>query len=88
VFRLEWVSVGVLQSDEVYLVQITDAVTGQIFNNITRSTAVQLPVSMLPTDGQSHQINWTVTVARPNADGVYQVTSGAPEIRTFNWLSQ
>ena len=88
VFRLEWVSVGVLQSDEVYLVQITDAATGQVFNNITRSTAMQLPVSMIPTDGQSHQINWTVTVARPNPDGVYQVTSGAPEIRTFNWLSQ
>lgn len=87
-FRLEWVSVGVLQRDEVYLVQISDTTNGQVFNNITRSTSMQLPASMIPTDGQVHQINWTVAVAKPNADGVYQVISGSPQIRRFNWLSQ
>lgn len=88
VFLLEWVSVGVLRPDEVYLVQVSDTTSGEVFNDITRSTSILLPESMIPTDGQVHIINWTVTVAKPNEAGVYRVISGAPEIRRFNWLSR
>ncbi|MBZ0301963.1 MAG: LysM peptidoglycan-binding domain-containing protein [Anaerolineae bacterium] len=88
VFRLEWVGVGVLQADEVYLVQITDTTTGDVFNDITRTTSLLLPDSMIPTDGQPHVLNWTVAVARPNDSGVYRVMSGSPEVRRFNWLSR
>jgi hypothetical protein len=88
VFALAWVSVGVLQAGEVYLVQLTDTVTGTTFNEITRNTSLLLPASLVPTDGQSHLVNWTVAVARPNADGVYQVISGSPQLRTFNWQSR
>jgi LysM repeat protein len=88
VFRLEWVGVGVLQPDEVYLVQVTDTITGQTHFEITRSTSVMLPESMIPTDGQRHVINWTVAVARPNEEGRYRIISGAPQIRTFQWESR
>jgi hypothetical protein len=87
VFRLEWVSVGVLQPEEMYLVQITDITSGTAHNDVTRSTSLLLPESMIPSDGQIHVINWTVSVARPNVDGVYRVISGQPEARTFNWQS-
>ncbi len=87
-FLLEWVSVGVLLPDEVYLVQVTDTKTGQIFNDITRDTALLLPDSLVPTDGETHVMQWTVTVAKPNADGVYGIVSGTPEIRAFSWQSR
>ncbi len=88
VFRLEWVSAGILQSEEMYLVQLVDTATGSVHNEITRNTALLLPDSLIPTDGQPHVINWTVTVAKPNAEGIYQVISGPPEQRVFNWQSR
>lgn len=86
-FRLEWVSVGVLQADEVYLVQITDTVTGVVVNEITRDTTLRLPGSLAPNDGTAHRMQWTVTVAKPNAEGVYEILGGTPEIRAFTWQS-
>jgi LysM repeat protein len=88
VFKLEWVSVGVLQPGEVYLVQITDTTTGVVFNDITRSTSLLLPDALIPSDGQTHVMTWTVSVAKPNDEGVYRVVSGPPEIRRFNWHSR
>jgi len=88
VFRLEWVSVGVLQPQEVYLVQVTDTVTGTVFNDITRATTLLLPESLVPNDGSPHRMQWTVTVAKPNADGVYEILGGTPEVRAFTWQSR
>lgn len=88
VFRLEWVSVGVLEPDEAYLIQITDTTSGETVNDITRSTSFLLPESMIPTDGQPHAITWSVSVAKPNEAGVYRVISGSPQVRRFNWLSR
>ncbi len=88
VFLLEWVSVGVLQADEVYLVQITDTTSEQVHNAITRSTSLMMPETMIPADGETHTINWTVSVAKPNESNVYRVVSGTPEIRVFRWQSR
>ena len=88
VFRLEWVGAGVLQPDEVYLVQITDTTSGQSHNAITRSTSLLIPEEMIPADGQTHVINWTVSVAKPNEANVYRIISGAPEVRAFRWHSR
>jgi len=87
-FKLEWVSVGVLQPDEAYLVQVTDTVTGEVYNDITQSTSLLLPESLIPDDGQPHLMTWTVSVAKPNEAGVYRVVSGPPEQRQFSWLSR
>jgi hypothetical protein len=87
-FQLQWVSVGMLQPGEVYLVQVTNTTTGQVYNNITRSTSLLLPASIAPADGATHVMNWTVSVAKPNEAGVYRIISGTPETRRFNWRSQ
>lgn len=87
-FRLEWVSAGILQPGEVYLVQVEDTATGAKFNEITTNTSLRLPDSLVPTDGQTHIFNWTVTVAKPNEQRAYRIISGAPTIRTFHWLSR
>jgi hypothetical protein len=88
VFRLEWVGAGVLQEGEVYLIQITDTQTNETHNDITESTSIMLPDSMIPADGQTHTINWTVAVGKLNENGRYTIISGAPEIRSFQWQSR
>ncbi|PJF41623.1 MAG: hypothetical protein CUN54_00385 [Phototrophicales bacterium] len=88
IFNLQWVSVGILAPDEVYLIQITDTVTGQTFRDITRNTSYMIPASLIPADGQSHRIEWTVAVAKPNADGVYALVSGISPAHVFEWQSR
>lgn len=87
-FLLEWVSVGALERDEVYLVQITDTVTQNTVNSITRTNSLMLPESMVPTSGEAHLINWTVVVAQLTVEGRYAIISGTPIIRTFRWRSR
>lgn len=88
VFALQWISVGMLGAGEYYLVEIQDVTNGAKYNSVTRNTSTLLPAEMIPTDGQRHTINWTVSVARLNAEGTaYQPISGNPEIRTFQWES-
>ena len=43
---------------------------------------------MIPVDGQTHTINWTVSVAKPDNDGIYQIISGAPALNSFQWQSR
>jgi hypothetical protein len=67
---------------------VTDTVTGALFNDITRDTTLTLPESLVPTDGTAHRMQWTVTVAKPNAEGVYELLGGTPEVRAFTWQSR
>jgi hypothetical protein len=43
---------------------------------------------MIPTDGRTHAVQWTVRVAVPNERGVYGVIGGDPHIRSFQWQSR
>lgn len=66
---LEWVSAGLLQPDEAYFIQIysiTNPDTAPI-TGVSRSNTYMLPSSLVPRDGQDHQYEWTVAVARLNA---------------------
>lgn len=85
---LEWVSAGALLPDEVYLVQIEDVTAGITFAAVTRSTSYTLPDTLIPSDGQTHTIQWAVTIARRNEQGRYAVISGQPAIRRFQWQSR
>jgi hypothetical protein len=86
--RLDWVSVGVLQPNEFYLVQVRDTVTGVEYVQVTKNTSLLLPESMIPTDGQTHTMEWTVRIAYPNEQGIYQPIGGAPSVNTFQWQSR
>ncbi|MBC7812634.1 MAG: LysM peptidoglycan-binding domain-containing protein, partial [Burkholderiales bacterium] len=88
VIRLQWVSVGELGDLEVYLVQVEDTTNAATFTQVTRDTSLLLPASLIPNDGQTHIINWRVSVARPNDQGIYRVVSGDGPLRTFQWQSQ
>lgn len=83
-FRLHWLSVGALQAGEVYLVQISDA-SGVLHNEVTRDTSLMLPPSLVPTNGAPADLTWTVSVARADANEVYRIISGYPQVRRFRW---
>lgn len=86
--RLDWVSVGILQPNEFYLVQVRDTTTGAAYAQVTRNTSLLLPESMIPGDGQPHAMEWTVRIAYPNDEGIYQPIGGAPGVNTFQWQSR
>jgi hypothetical protein len=89
VFSLQWVGVGVLGPDEAYLIEVTDVTANNIvLRAVTRDTSYTLPDSLIPTDGQTHSLSWTVYVAKPNADKVYGRVGGNPPIHTFSWASK
>lgn len=89
VFSLQWGSVGVLGKDEFYLVQVIDISTStSVFQQVTKNTSIQLPDSLIPTDGQPRTYVWEVWVARANTQGIYERIGSTPEQRTFTWQSR
>lgn len=88
VFNLQWVSVGVLAANEVYLIEVVDTTLNSKTYYITRDTSYALPAALIPSDGQAHIMNWTVSVARKNDSGQYGPIGATPEIRTFTWQSR
>lgn len=88
IFRLQWVGVGVLGENEYYLVQVNDLTNGAQFNQVTKQTSLLLPERLIPTDGQTHTINWLVAIASPNEQGVFRIIGGTSPIRSFQWQSR
>ncbi|NWF70698.1 MAG: LysM peptidoglycan-binding domain-containing protein [Chloroflexi bacterium] len=87
--RLQWVSVGVLQSNEYYFVQISDVTAGVVYaNQVTRETSLLLPAELIPTDGQTHTFQWTVAVAQQNDQGTFRIVGAVSQPRTFQWQSR
>jgi hypothetical protein len=87
-FELQWVSVGELKQGQVYLVEIQDTTSGTQSLEVTRNTSFMLPESLIPTDGQTHQIQWRVSVALRDANGQYTYVGGIGAWRTFQWQSR
>ncbi len=88
-FQLQWISVGELKDDEVYLVQIEDDTTGAKADPaITHSTSYRLPESLIPSDGQTHAMRWQVSVVAPTAQGTYGFIGARGDWRRFSWQSR
>ncbi len=89
VFTLQWVSVGILDANESYLLEVTDETVGEIVLRVaTKSTSYTLPDTLIPTDGQPHIFSWRVWIAKPNEQGVYGRIGGVPFERRFQWQSR
>ncbi len=86
--RLEWVSVGVLRPNEVYLVEFQNLTNNTQSLHVTRNTFYVLPESLIPTDGQTHNVRWRVSVASQTDTGAYQFIGGVGDWRTFQWRSR
>ncbi|NDJ62866.1 MAG: LysM peptidoglycan-binding domain-containing protein [Chloroflexi bacterium] len=88
-FQLNWVSVGMLQPDEYYFVQVDDlTVEGVEHQDITRRTAYELPESLIPTDGVAHDIRWRVSVVSLDSQGRVGFVGARGAWRSFRWASR
>lgn len=87
-FELQWVSAGILASDQVYLVEVQDVTAAtEPWRQTTRDTSMELPGSLIPSDGQAHQFQWRVTVVNQNEAGV-AMNDGQGSWRPFQWQSR
>jgi hypothetical protein len=87
-FSLQWVSAGVLNQGEVYLVEIEDQTAGTSRADVTTGTSYDLPEELVPTDGQPHMMRWRVSVASQNEQGIYRYIGATGDWRTFRWQSR
>lgn len=85
---LEWVTVGILQKGEIYLLEVEDRTANTSTAFATHNTEYNLPDNLVPTDGRPHTIAWRVQVATVNADGTYTPIGGVGDWRTFQWQSR
>lgn len=85
--NLQWVSAGLLDSGETYLVEIEDltAANGLQQAGSTRNTSFKLTGDLVPADGQVHQIRWRVRIVGLTDTGNYRYISGEGEWRTLQW---
>lgn len=88
ILRLQWVSSGALASDEVYIIYVQDITANtDVSAFITRANAYDLPIELIPRDGETHEFRWWVTVGKTDASGVYRDISGQADVSTFYWQS-
>ena len=83
--RLQWVSVGFLQPDEFYVVNLLDETTGAHFINDTKSTFLDVPLEYVPVDGQAHQVKWWVSVEARTEAGLFVPIGGRTADYQFTW---
>ncbi len=87
-FQLQWVGVSILQNNEVYFVELQDLTANTTYQDVTRGTYYELPESLVPGDGQAHNIQWRVSVARRTTDGTYVIVGAIGNWRTFSWQNR
>lgn len=87
-FQLQWLSAGILQPNEYYVVQIEDTTSGATHLDVTRNTSYELPSELIPGDGQPHIMRWRVGIGVPNPEGAFRLVGGEGEWRTFQWQSR
>lgn len=88
-FRLDWVSAGLLASDQVYLIEVQDVTAGTPpWLQVTRDNSLDLPGTLVPSDGQTHQFQWRVTVVKKDPAGTYAMSDGQGTWRPFQWQSR
>lgn len=85
---LYWTGVGVLAEREVYLVEVLDTITGERWASTTRSTSLMLPADLIPTSGEPHRVEWTVSVATADSAGVFVPVGPRSPARAFQWQSR
>ncbi len=83
---IQWVGLAGMNEADEYLIELVDQTLNQSLRQVTRANSFRVPAAFLPADGQRHVIQWRVSVARSNAQGVYNYVGAEGEWRTFEWL--
>ena len=81
--------IGELPPDNYYLIEVQDVTLNKAFDlMITRDTSINLPDSMVPTDGKLHDMRWRVRVGAQTESGAFNPNSSERGWRTFQWQSR
>ncbi len=83
---IQWVGITGMNEIDEYLIELVDQTINQPLRQVTRTNSFRVPTAFMPNDGQTHVIQWRVSVARPNAQGIYNYVGAEGEWRTFQWL--
>jgi hypothetical protein len=88
VVLLSWASVGILRSNQVYLVELDTPARTQPLTYTTQGTSWRLPPELWPT-GRLRTLTWRVTVVEQSAAGAdaqtWESLSSPSETRHFLW---
>ncbi len=86
--RLQWVGISGITDENEYLVELIDQTASKSMPMVSQANDLIIPQTAAPADGRSHLMQWRVSVARKDDQGVYTIV-GAPGIwRTFEWARQ
>lgn len=83
--RLQWVGINGINDVDEYLVELVDQTANRSLPLVNRANDLTLPAGYGPAGEMSHVMQWRVSVARKDDQGIYTIV-GAPGIwRTFEW---
>lgn len=85
ILRLQWASVGFLQSGQYYVVSLIDETNGAQFFTNTTQTFLDVPLEYVPADGQAHNISWYIAVQSLDENGLFQPIGGRSPDYRFTW---
>ena len=85
---LHWVGVSGLNPEDEYLLELIDQTANEAFRQVTRANSYHIPEAFIPADGQTHLMQWQVTVARKNERGEYYYVGAPGEVNSFEWRSR
>lgn len=83
---IQWVGVSGMNELDEYLVELVDQTTNQPLRNVTRANSFQVPAAFMPSDGQTRDIQWRVSVAQVDDRGIYNYVGEEGAWRSFRWL--
>ena len=83
---IQWVGVSGMNELDEYLVELVDQTTNQPLRNVTRANTFQVPAAFMPSDGQTRDIQWRVSVAQVDDRGIYNYVGEEGAWRSFRWL--
>jgi LysM repeat protein len=93
VVTLQWAAVKNLAQEEWYMVEVSDLdeIDSLPHRGFTRDTSFQLPSSWRPTEADTHQMRWRVSIVqvtdwRSDGQPIYTYGGESSENAFFSWL--
>ena len=83
---IQWVGISGMNDIDEYLIELVDQTINQSLRQVTRTNSFRVPSAFMPNDGLAHVIQWRVSVAQSNEQGIYIYVGAEGEWRTFQWL--
>ncbi len=84
---IQWVGLSGIGAADEYLIEIVDQTSNMSVRRASHTNTFLAPLELVPDDGQTHVMQWRVSVARHDDQGVYHYVGGVGEWRSFEWMS-